>query len=161
MVWHLQPLQSQWTVLPLHPTATAAAQKGDLLENVEGPLLPTSGYHPADSAHGGHSSFLASSLEPGPTPKRTVTLLVALRYGHSLLGTGAPKWGYLESEKRPMTGETGGPLFRVGGLHVLLSETEQQETNGPDPGSMGSRSIETHFLPAREVGDAEGPRGSN
>lgn len=64
------------------------------------------------------------------------------------------------TKKKPITGETGGPLFCVGGLQVL-SETEQQETNGPDLGSMGGRGIESHFLPAREVGDAEGPLGSN
>lgn len=53
-------------------------------------------------------------------------------------------------------------LFRVGGLHVLLSETVRAaRSTWPRLRKHGLRGIETHCLPAREVGDAEGPLGSS
>lgn len=131
---------------------------------MEGPLLSSAGYHPADPAHGGYSSLLVSSLEPGSRPKNTVTLVVALRFGHSLLGAGALRRAIcvLWTKKKPVTGETGGPLFRVGVCkHCCLKQSEEQETNGPDSENMGSRGIEYHFSPTREVGDAKGPLQSN
>lgn len=98
---------------------------------MEGPLLSTAGYHPADPAHGCYSSLLASSLEPGSRPKETVTLVVALRFGHSLLGAGAlpgATRSLVDREEAHNWRDWRTP-FPCWGLQALLSETVRATGN--------------------------------